>query len=113
MMVSIDTIRWTRQGQGLAPARRRDIEPTCHVQEIGEGAGVHLSHHASTMRLDGDLADVELAADLLVEEPRNHELHDFPLATGERCISRPDRSRLLERTQPGPALRDRVVYGGE
>ena len=58
-----------------------------HVDELGEGARLHLAHQLPAVRLDGDLGDSELAADLLVEPAGNDELHDLSLAPAQRLVA--------------------------
>jgi len=45
----------------------RDAEPHCHLDEVRQRSGVHLAHHPAAVRLHRDLADAQLATDLLVE----------------------------------------------
>src|SRR5580658_6003610 len=59
----------------------------CHLHEIGKGPSPHLTHHPASMRLDGDLADPELAADLLVQLAGNDQIHHLPLAIAECFIT--------------------------
>src|SRR6476659_9276258 len=63
VLVHLDTTRMLAECRG-------------HLHQIGHRVGLHLPHHLAAMRLDGDLADVKLAADLFVEQPRNYERHD-------------------------------------
>ena len=66
----------------------------------GSDAGLHLPHHLAAMRLDGDLADAELAADLLVQEAGHDQDHHLALAWRQRPVA------LVQLHQPGLALQD-------
>src|SRR5262245_15431267 len=50
------------------------------------------------MRLDGNLTDPELTANLLVQETRGHQHHDLTLALRERLVE------LAKRIHPGSFL---------
>ena len=73
-----------------------------HVYEIGEGLGMHLSHHPGPMCLHSDFADAELTTDLLIQLTTNHQCHHLPFSTTERTVARsqclsPSRSRCSSR----------------
>jgi hypothetical protein len=51
-----------------------------NIHQVGERAGIHLSHHLASVRLDGNLADTELEADLFIQQTADHQRHDLPLA---------------------------------
>ena len=51
--------------------RGPQAEARRHRDQIRQGLGFHLAHHLSSMRLHRDLADAEIAADLLVEHARD------------------------------------------
>ena len=64
-----------RNGVGGAAAKwtgaeglRRGLaaQSRCHVHQLGERAGFHLSHHVTSVCLHGDFADAELATYLFV-----------------------------------------------
>ena len=61
-----------------------DSQPPGHIHQVDEGGGVHLFHDPASMRLDRDLADIQLEADLLVHESLHDEIHDVALALGQR-----------------------------
>ena len=50
--------------------RRLEVEPGAHRHERGQRVRLHLAHYLPAVRLHGDLADAELAADLFIEETR-------------------------------------------
>ena len=50
----------------------------------GQRTSRHLAHHLAPMRLDGDLADAEFTADLLVQQTRDHQAHHLLFARRER-----------------------------
>src|SRR5438477_784847 len=51
------------------------------LDELCNGACLHLSHDIAPVSLHGDLTDPKLARDLLVQQTRGHQGHDFALAT--------------------------------
>src|SRR5262249_43980140 len=51
-----------------------------HANELGQRARAHLAHELAAVRLDRDLRDAELAADLLVQAPGDDQAHDVALA---------------------------------
>ena len=53
------------QSYALAAAH---AQPCGHGDQVGERLGLHLAHDLASVRLDGDLADAEFAADLLVQQ---------------------------------------------
>jgi hypothetical protein len=54
-----------------------------HCHETGKRLGPHFSHDLTSMRLHRDLADPELAADLLVQQTGDHQSHDLSFAVTE------------------------------
>jgi hypothetical protein len=46
----------------------RELESRGHVDKLGERTGLHLSHHLTSVCLYRDLADVELATDLFIQQ---------------------------------------------
>src|ERR1700722_10979303 len=55
---------------------------------------MHLAHHPSTVLLNGDFADAELTADLLVQQAENHQRHDFPFAMAEGLVASTERLQV-------------------
>src|SRR5580698_6383137 len=66
----------------------------CHLHEIGKRPSPHLAHHPASMPLDRDLADPELAADLLVQLAGNDQVHHLPLTAAECFITVTQRACL-------------------
>jgi len=60
------------------------------------------------VRLDRDLRDPELAADLLVEQPADDQRHDFPLAETQGCIAVSERRFLRLASEGLLAAMERV-----
>jgi hypothetical protein len=48
----------------------------------------------SPMSIHGNLADAELATNLLVQPPADHQRHDLSFATAERRVPIPNRPYL-------------------
>jgi hypothetical protein len=63
---------------------RRDLQPFCHPDQIGQRLGAHFVHDAATMNFDSDLADPQLETDLLVKQAGDNQAHHFPLAGRQR-----------------------------
>jgi hypothetical protein len=61
----------------------RQSKSSGHPDQVGEGISVHLAHHLTTVRLDGDLADSQVAADLFVQSAGYDARHYLSLATAE------------------------------
>src|SRR5439155_22655632 len=73
--------------------------------EISDRPGLHLPHHLAAVGLHRDLADAELAADLLVQTARDDECHDLALAPAERGVTLPQRLQFrLTVERAGAAL---------
>ena len=52
---------------GVSAFRRScDLEFRGHIYQLGEKVGLDLSHYLTSVCLHGDLADAELATDLLI-----------------------------------------------
>ena len=60
------------------------MQDVAHPDELGQGLSSHLAHDLPTVDLDGHLAHAEIAGDLLVHPPKDHERHDLALARRER-----------------------------
>src|SRR6266481_6462995 len=63
-----------------------------HCHQIGERVSLHLSHHLTPVCLYCDLADVELATDLFIQQAGGYQRHDLPFARSERRVTVPERS---------------------
>ena len=63
-----------------------DPELFRHPHQIRKRIGMHLAHDPSAMNLDGEFSNVQFCCNLLVQQPRNHLLHDFLLARGRRFV---------------------------
>ncbi len=70
-------------------ARHLQAQLRRHVTSSGSESRLHLAHHLAAVRLDRDLADAELAADLLVQPTADHERHDLALAAASATHSAP------------------------
>jgi len=55
-------------------------ETGCPDDEVSEGVRLHLAHHLTPLRFNGDRADAEFAGDLLVQETRYDQRHHLALA---------------------------------
>src|SRR5271170_1590090 len=62
---------------------RRRAQYRGHIYQLDERAGLHLSHHLAAVCFHRDLADTELATDLLIQLAGDHQIHDLSLASGE------------------------------
>jgi hypothetical protein len=67
----------------LSGFRRGFGEFVRHFHQIGERISPHLLHDLASMSLDGDLADSQLAAHLLVQKAVNDQFHDLLFALRE------------------------------
>ena len=56
------------------------VQPRGHRHKARKGAGVHLAHHLTAVRLHRDLADAEFAAHLLIQQTGDDQRHHLPLA---------------------------------
>src|SRR5215472_10227091 len=85
---------------GLKLRREGDSQRGGHPHEVGEGVGLHLTHHLASVRLHGDFGRAESGRDLFVEETGDDARHDFTLAAGQRGVplAKPfELGRLAER----------------
>ena len=64
--------------------RNCNTESGGQTHQIGERASLHLLHNSASVSLHRDLANAQLAADLLVQFAANHQHHDLPFSTTER-----------------------------
>src|ERR1700681_2563617 len=62
---------------------RSQAESRGHGDQLGKRVGLHLAHHLTSVRLDRDLADTKFAADLLIQQTRDHQRHHLALAWSE------------------------------
>ena len=64
--------------------RTGESESRGHCHKVGEKIGLHLSHHLTSvcLYLYRDLADVELATDLFIQQAGGYQGHDLPFARG-------------------------------
>src|SRR5262245_66610421 len=67
-------------GRVLSLSGQLQAETRGNCDKFRERIGLHLAHDPTPVLLDGDLADSELAADLFVEQPRNHCCHYLAFA---------------------------------
>src|SRR5579864_1956139 len=94
---------------GRVRARRTCKTESCgHCHQIGERVSLHLSHHLTSVCLYRDLADVELATDLFIQQTGNHQRHNLPLTMCERRVTVPERPYLRLATKCGLAALDGV-----
>src|SRR5437660_8021021 len=113
----LSIILWCRS----TPSRREtfsgphwgDTEPCGHPYQIGERGSLHLPHHLPSVRLDGDLADAELGADLLVQQPGNYKRHHFALARAQGQVAFPQRPCLCLVAKRSAAAIDGLPNGAE
>jgi CheY-like chemotaxis protein len=63
--------------------RHDETQEVAHPHEPGQGFRSHLAHDLPAVNLDGHLAHAQIARDLLVHAPGDHERHDLPLARRE------------------------------
>src|SRR5258706_757019 len=82
-----------------------------HCHQIGERVSLHLSHHLTSVCLYCDLADVELATDLFIQQAGGYQRHDLPFARRERRVRVPVRPCLRLATKCGLAALDGVSDG--
>jgi len=66
---------------------QRKPELCRHVHKIRQRTRAHLAHGLSAMRLHRNLADAEIARDLLVELSHNDQGHDVRLSAAERAVA--------------------------
>src|SRR4030095_5926186 len=72
-------------GDLSAPVR---AEPVSDPHQLGNRFDQHLAHDLSSVKLDGDEAQRELARDPLVDPSRRDELHNLLLALRELVVPR-------------------------
>src|SRR6266478_2618985 len=89
----------------------RKAESRGHCHQIGERVSLHLSHHLTSVCLYRDLADVELATDLFIQQAGGYQGHDLPFARREQCVTVPERPYLRLATKCGLAALDGVSDG--
>src|SRR5207253_5797000 len=82
-----------------------------HCHQIGERVSLHLSHHLTPVCLHCDLADVELATDLFIQQAGGYQRHDLPFARSERRVTVPEHPYLRLATKCGLAALDGVSDG--
>jgi hypothetical protein len=56
------------------------------VTRAANERALHVRRHPTPVRLDGDLADAEVTADLLVQTARHHQRHHLALTAAERGV---------------------------
>src|SRR5260370_36514793 len=94
---------------GKVIARRTcKAESRGHCHQIGERVSLHLSHHLTSVGLYRDLANVELATDLFIQQAGGYQGHDLPFARSERRVTVPERPYLRLPTKCGLAALDGV-----
>src|SRR5260370_22951766 len=82
-----------------------------HIHQVGERVRLHLSHHAPSVCLHRDLADAELATDLLIQQPGDDQRHDLPFARAERRVTIPEGPYLRLVIEGAVAALDSVPDG--
>src|SRR5260370_34202480 len=82
-----------RRSRRVRSRRTRKAESRGHCHQIGERVSLHLSHHLTSVGLYRDLADVELATDLFIQQARGYQGHDLPFARRERRVTVPERPK--------------------
>jgi hypothetical protein len=65
-----------------------------NIYQASQRVGSHFSHHSPSVRLHRDLADPELATDLLVQPASDDPRHDLPFAAAERGVAVAERLHL-------------------
>src|SRR5258706_9914069 len=68
-----------------------DAEFCRHVHQVRERPRLHFAHDPSPMRLHRDLADVEFATNLLVQQSGDDQCHDLPFTWTERFMALAER----------------------
>jgi len=79
------------QGMGVAilwysrlrRLRSGDAEPIRHSHQLGQRFRLHLAHDIAAMNLHGNLANVEIGGDLLVQTAGHHQRHHFSFARAQ------------------------------
>ena len=96
---------------GLSDLRCRFAELVHHANKLGDGPCFHLLHRAGPVHLDRDLAQADFRGNLLVEKAARDEVHDFPFAGGQRCITISERHTNGVALSSLPIARDRLSNG--
>jgi hypothetical protein len=76
-------IRRALESADVSLSARRDPEACGHRHQVGERVRVHFSHHLASVCLHRDLANAELEPDLFIQQARDDQRHDLPLAATE------------------------------
>src|SRR5271170_6026251 len=84
---------------------RHELELVRHSGEIGQGRRLHFSHHLAAMDLHRDLADAEVAGNLLVEAAPRDLDQDFALTQGQAVEPFPKRGQGPLLLAPGAVPR--------
>src|SRR3989441_7978204 len=100
-----------RRSRRVRSRRTRKAESRGHCHQIGERVSLHLSHHLTSVGLYRDLADVELATDLFIQQAGGYQGHDLPFARSERLVTVPEGPYLRLATKCGLAALDGVSDG--
>src|SRR6266481_3279207 len=100
-----------RRSRRVRSRRTRKAKSRGHCHQIGERVSLHLSHHLTSVGLYRDLADVELATDLFIQQPGGYQRHDLPFARSERLVTVPEGPYLRLATKCGLAALDGVSDG--
>src|SRR5258707_13886696 len=100
-----------RRSRRVRSRRTRKAKSRGHCHQIGERVSLHLSHHLTSVCLYRDLADVELATDLFVQQAGGYQGHDLPFARRERRVTVPERPYLRLVTKCNPVTFDGLPDG--
>lgn len=79
--------------------------------QIGKRARPHLAHRLPAVNLDGNLADADLARNLLVQQSCHGQSHDFGFAWRECGVVRPNLINLANRLAAQTVFLQRGGYG--
>src|ERR1700740_2896109 len=79
------------------------MESASHFHQVCNRVGLHLLHHLASVRLHCDLADAELATDLLIQQTGDDQRHDLPFARSKCCVTAPELLHLRIRSESEPA----------
>src|SRR5262245_7193972 len=96
-----------------AVLRRRHTEACSLCHEIGEGIGHHFSHHPTTVRLHGDLADAKLKTDLFVQHAADDQPHHLAFAPAEQGVVVPEPPYLRGTIKDDPATLQSLTNGAQ
>src|SRR3954465_12020541 len=94
---------------GSVPRPSRQVQSRTHLDQVGEGVRLHLSHHLASVCLDGDLTDPELAGDLLVQQSGDDQGHDLALAVAELGVAVAESLQLCLPAERSPTPLDCTV----